>query len=58
VVKPININIKNYEYEIVSDYIEAGTYFGLCAISDESGITIKNIDSSHLESIFTVANKI
>jgi len=58
VVKPTNINIRNYEYEIISDYIEAGTYFGLGAIADESEIIIKNINPSHLEAIFTIANKI
>jgi len=58
VVKPTNINIQSYEYEIISDYIEAGTYFGLGAIADESEITIKNVDPSHLEAIFTIANKI
>ena len=57
-VKPWNIHIKNYEYSIVSDYIEAGTYFGLGAIADDSEIIIKNINPSHLESVFTTADKI
>jgi hypothetical protein len=29
IVKPSKINILSYKYEIVSDYIEAGTYFAV-----------------------------
>jgi len=57
-VKPTKINIKKYEYEIISDYIEGGTFFWLWAIADESEIIIKNINPTHLESMFVVANKI
>jgi len=57
-IQPTKIQIKNYEYEIISDYIEAGTYFAIWAIADESDIIIKNINPSHLESMFTIADKI
>ena len=58
VVKPTKINILSYEYEIVPDYIEAGTYFVFWAIADNSEIVIKNINPDHLNSVFAIANKI
>lgn len=57
-IKPSHINISKYKYNIISDYIEAGTFFGLWAITDDSEITIRNINPQHLESLFTVADKI
>jgi len=57
-IKPSKINIKKYDYDIVSDYIEAWTYFGLWAIAENSEIIIKDVNPNHLESIFTIANKI
>jgi len=57
-IKPSKIDIKKYDYEIISDYIEWWTFFALWAIADNSEITIKNINPSHLEAIFTVADKI
>ncbi len=57
-VKPSKINIKKYDYEIISDYIEWWTFFWLWAIADESKITIKNVNPTHLEAMFTVADKI
>ena len=57
-IKPSKINIVNYEYEIVSDYIEAWTYFAMWAIAEDSEIIIKNANPSHLESMFAIANKI
>ena len=57
-VKPSKINIKNDNYKIVPDYIEAWTYFALWAIADESEIIIKNVEPNHLESVFVVADKI
>ena len=58
VIKPTKINILSYEYEIVSDYIEAGTYFAFGAIADNSEIVIKNVNPDHLNSVFAIANKI
>lgn len=57
-IKPSKINIKKYKYEIISDYIEWGTFFGLGGIVDNSEITIKNVKSRHLESVLNIANKI
>lgn len=57
-IKPSKIDIKKYKYNIISDYIEAGTFFGLWAIVDNSEITINNINPQHLEAMFTIANKI
>jgi len=57
-VKPTAINIKKYDYEIISDYIEWWTFFWLWAIADDSEITIKNVNPQHLEAMFTVADKI
>jgi len=57
-IKPTKINILKYTYNIISDYIEACTFFGLWAIVDDSEITIKNVNTQHLESIFSIANKI
>ena len=58
IIKPTKISILNYEYEIVSDYIEAGTYFAFWAIADNSEIVIKNVDPEQLNSMFSIANKI
>ena len=57
-IQPTQINIKNYEYKIVSDYIEWWTFFAIWAIADDSEITIKNINPNHLETMFSVADKI
>ncbi len=57
-IQPTQINIKNYEYKIVSDYIEWWTFFALWAIADDSEITIKNVNPNHLETMFSVADKI
>ena len=57
-IKPTKINIQNFEYEIISDYIEAGTYFAMWAIADNSQITIRNINPWDLDAMFALANKI
>ena len=58
IVKPTKIKIQSYEYEIVSDYIEAWTYFAIGAITENSEILIKNINPDHLNAMFSVANQI
>ncbi len=58
IIKPSSINILSYEYEIVSDYIEAGTYFVLGALADNSEIVIKNVVPEHLNSVFAISNLI
>ena len=57
-IKPSKINIVNYEYEIVSDYIEAWTYFAMWAIAENSEILIKNVNPDHLNAMFSIANQI
>ena len=58
IVKPSKINILSYEYEIVSDYIEAGTYFAMWAIAENSEILIKNVNPNHLNAMFALSNQI
>lgn len=57
-IKPSTIKIKDPEFRIISDYIEAGTYFAIWAWADNSDITIKNFDVDDLSSIYSVSDKI
>lgn len=57
-VKPSKIDIKENEFHITSDYIEAGTYFAIWAWADDSEITIKNCDVDHLSSMYSIAEQI
>jgi UDP-N-acetylglucosamine enolpyruvyl transferase len=41
VVQPSKIEIKEYSFEIISDYIEAGTYFAIGAGAENSELIIK-----------------
>ena len=58
VVKPSKISVKNKEFTIIADYIEAGTYFAIWAGADDSELTIKWCDVDDLSAIYSVANKI
>ncbi len=58
VVKPSNINIQIEEFKIISDYIEAGTYFAIGAGADDSELTIKGCDVDDLSAIYSVASRI
>lgn len=58
VLKPSKINIQNPEFKIISDYIEAGTYFAIWAWADNSEITIKNFNVDDLSALYSVATKI
>ena len=58
VVKPSTINVQKKEFSIISDYIEAGTYFAIWAGADNSEITIKWCNVDDLSAIYSVANKI
>ena len=58
VVKPSKISIKKKEFTIISDYIEAGTYFAIWAGADDSEITIKWCDVDDLSALYSVATKI
>jgi UDP-N-acetylglucosamine 1-carboxyvinyltransferase len=58
VVNPSKIEIKQKEFTIIADYIEAGTYFAIWAGADDSEITIKWCDVDDLSAIYNVAEKI
>ncbi len=55
---PSTIKINNPEFRIISDYIEAGTYFAIWAWADNSDIIIKDFDVDDLSSIYSVSDKI
>ncbi len=57
-LKPSKINIKNTEFKIISDYIEAGTYFDILSWVDDTEITLKNVNVDDLSSMYNVADKI
>ncbi len=58
VVKPSKINISKKEFTIISDYIEAGTYFAIGAGADNSELIIKWCNVDDLSAIYNVASKI
>lgn len=58
VVKPSKIVIQAHEFKIISDYIEAGTYFAIGAGSDNSELIIKGCDVNDLSAIYSVADRI
>ena len=64
-IKPWKINIKKSDpefsrvnFRIVSDYIQAGTYFAVWAWADDSEIILKNIDVDDLTAIYSLSEKI
>ncbi len=57
VVKPSKINIKQSEFTIIADYIEAGTYFAIGAWADNSEITIKWCHVDELSALYSVADR-
>lgn len=57
-VSPSKINIQKPEFEIISDYIEAGTYFAIGAGADNSELIIKNVNVDDLSAMYNVADKI
>lgn len=58
VVKPSKINVQIKEFKIISDYIEAGTYFAIGAGADDSELMIKGCDVDDLSALYSVASKI
>lgn len=58
VVKPSKISIQQKEFKIISDYIEAGTYFAIGAGADDSELTIKGCNVDDLSAIYSVASRI
>lgn len=57
-ITPSTIQIQNSEFEIISDYIEAGTYFAIGAGAENSELTIKNVNIDDLSAMYNVAEKI
>jgi UDP-N-acetylglucosamine 1-carboxyvinyltransferase len=55
---PQPINIKKSDFTIISDYIEAWTYFAIWAGADNSEITLKNVNVDDLSSMYNIAEKI
>lgn len=58
IIKPSKMQIKNPEFTIIWDYIQAWTYFGIWAIADNSEITIKWCNISDLLAVLNIAKKI
>lgn len=58
VMNPSKIKIKNPDFTIIWDYIEAGTYFAIGAGADNSEITIKWCNIDDLSAIYNLATKI
>lgn len=58
VVKPVKkMEMKNAEFRIVSDYIEAGTYFAIGAGADHSELLIKDANVDDLSAMYNLADK-
>jgi UDP-N-acetylglucosamine 1-carboxyvinyltransferase len=58
-IKPVKkLEIKNPEFTIVSDYIEAGTYFAIGAGADNSELIINNMNVDDLSAMYNTADKI
>jgi len=59
IIQPITSpQIQNNEFTIISDYIQAGTYFAIWAGADNSELVIKNCNINDLSAIYNTANKI
>jgi len=59
IIQPQNkINIQNPKFDIISDYIQAGTYFAIWAGADNSELIIKNCNVDDLSAIYNIATKI
>ena len=58
VMRPSKIDIKQHEFTIIADYIEAGTYFAIGAGADDSELTLTWCDVDDLSAIYSVAAKI
>lgn len=57
VIKPSKKEIKNSEFTIIADYIEAGTYFAIGAWADNSEITIKWCHVDELSALYSLADR-
>ena len=58
-IKPVKaLKIQNEEFQIVSDYIEAGTFFAIGAGADNAELTINNVNVDDLSAMYNLADKI
>lgn len=57
-VRPSKISIQQEQFQIISDYIEAGTYFAIGAGADNSELIIRNVNVDDLSAMYNVADKI
>ena len=57
-VNPKKIAIKEPSFKIISDYIEAGTYFAIGAWADDSELIIRNVNVDDLSAMYNIASKI
>ncbi|MFC2696185.1 MAG: UDP-N-acetylglucosamine 1-carboxyvinyltransferase [Candidatus Absconditicoccaceae bacterium] len=57
-INPKKITIKEPSFKIISDYIEAGTYFAIGAGADNSELIIRNVNVDDLSAMYNIASKI
>lgn len=58
-IKPIKKpKITNHSHTIISDFLQAWTYFAIWAWAENSQITIKNFDVDELASVYCLSKKI
>lgn len=57
-IKPSKLWIKNYEFSIIWDYIEVGTYFAIWAGADNSELVINNCNVDDLSAMYDISHKI
>ena len=57
-VNPKKIATKEPSFKIISDYIEAGTYFAIGAWADNSELIIRNVNVDDLSAMYNIASKI
>lgn len=57
-IHPKSINIKQDTFNIISDYIEAWTYFAIWAGADNSELIIKEVNVDDLSAMYNTASKI
>ena len=57
-IHPKSINVKQDTFNIISDYIEAWTYFAIWAGADNSELIIKDVNVDDLSAMYNTASKI
>ena len=57
-ILPKKVEIKQEQFSIISDYIEAGTYFAIGAWAENSELIIKDVNVDDLSAMYNTASKI